>query len=157
MEQAGLARLEELANDLEIQVSQAKKPDVSAQQRALEQMQAQAAKLETRRTRLYELLEDGTYTRELFAQRMQVLDEEERRLRDAINAIEGEIRAATSRSQELQLQQLRTVLALYQSSDLAARKELLHSVVSDILYIKEKKTKPADFTLNVRLKDFDWE
>lgn len=157
VEQAVLARLEQLADDLEIQIAQAKTPDVSAQQRALEQMRTQAAKLETRRTRLYELLEDGTYTRELFAQRMQVLDDEEHRLQDAIASTEGEIRAATSRSQERQLQQLRTVLALYRSSDLAARKELLHSVVSDILYSKGKKTKPADFTLDVRLKSFDYE
>ena len=86
-----------------------------------------------------------------------MLDDEEHRLQDAIEATENEIRAATSRSQERQLQQLRTVLSLYRSSDLAARKALLHSVVADILYTKEKKSKPADFTLDVRLKSFDHE
>lgn len=154
VEQAVLARLEELADTLEIQLAQAKTPDVTGQQRALEQLRAQAAKLQARRARLYDLLEDGTYTRELFAQRMEVLDGDEARVNAAIASTEAEIRAATSRSQERQLQQLRTVLQLYQGSDVAARKSLLHSVIADILYAKTKKSKPADFTIDVQLRDF---
>ena len=154
VEQAVLARLGELADALEIQIAQAQPPDVTGQQRALEQLRAQAARLESRRTRLYDLLEDGTYTREVFAQRMEVLDSDAARVSDAIASAEAEIRAATSRSQERQLQQLRTVLQLYRGSDVAARKSLLHSVISDILYTKAKKSKPADFAIDIQLKDF---
>ena len=85
---------------------------------------------------------------------MEVLDGDAARLSASIAAAEGEIRAATSRSQERQLQQLRTVLQLYRGSDVAAQKSLLHSVIADILYTKAKKTKPADFTIDIQLKDF---
>lgn len=68
-----LAKLEELAHDLEVEVSQSPAPDVSAQEKVLAQMRAHAVKLEDRRNRLYTLLEDGTYSREVFSERMQVL------------------------------------------------------------------------------------
>ena len=154
VEQAVLSRLAEMADALEVQVANAQPPDVSAQQRALEQMQGRADKLETRRTRLYDLLEDGTYSRDIFAQRMQLLEDEEQHLQEAIASISEEIRVATSRSQERQLQQLRTVLRLYQDADVAARKELLRSVIKDIRYTKLKKSKPADFSLDITLLEF---
>lgn len=154
VEQAVLSRLAEMADALEVQVANAQPPDVSAQQRALEQMQGRADKLETRRTRLYDLLEDGTYSRDIFAQRMQLLEDEEHHLQEAIASISEEIRVATSRSQERQLQQLRTVLRLYQNADVSARKELLRSVIKDIRYTKLKKSKPADFSLDITLLEF---
>ena len=66
----------------------------------------------------------------------------------------GSIRLELSRNKEQQLSQLRTVLERYQSSTLSGRKELLQSIISDIQYTKEKKTKPADFALSIKLKDF---
>ena len=154
VEQAVLRNLEALAADLEIEVAQATPPDVSQQEAVLSKMQAQLVKLDDRRNRLYSLLEDGTYTRALFSERMQLLAQEEESLKKAISETESSIHLELSRNKEKQLSQLKTVLEHYQSSSLSGRKDLLQSIISDIQYTKEKKTKPADFALSIKLKDF---
>lgn len=154
VEQAVLRHLEELTGSIEVEISQAAPPDVSHLEQTLTAMKAQQVKLESRRSRLYTLLEDGTYTRALFSQRMEILAQEESVLLDSIASVEGQIRRELSRNKEEQLTRLRTVLDRYQASDLPARKELLHSIVEEIRYTKEKKTKPADFALSIKLKDF---
>ncbi|MBC5747092.1 recombinase family protein [Dysosmobacter sp. NSJ-60] len=154
VEKAVLAKLEELAHDLEVEVSQSPAPDVSAQEKVLAQMRAHAVKLEDRRNRLYTLLEDGTYSREVFSERMQVLSDEETRLKTSMASVSEDIRLALSRNKEKQLEQLRTVLTHYQDASLSGRKELLQSIISGIEYTKEKKSKPADFSLSVTLRDF---
>lgn len=153
VEQALLHQLEEMAHQLEVEVAQAAPPDVSLLQASLSKMQAQLVKLEDRRNRLYGLLEDGTYSRALFSERMQVLAKEEAALQEAISAAENEIHVALSRNKESQLAQLQTVLEHYRESTVAARKELLQSIIRDIRYTKEKKTKPSDFVLDIELRD----
>lgn len=154
VEQAVLTQLEEMARDLEVEVAQAAPPDVSQLRSTLSKMQSQLVKLEERRNRLYSLLEDGTYTRAVFSERMQLLAREETSLQDAISSLEGDIRLELSRNKEKQLAQLKTVLENYQSSSLPGKKALLQSIISDIQYTKEKKTKPADFALSITLNDF---
>lgn len=154
VEQALLRQLEEIARHLEIEVSQSAPPDVSLLRSSLEKMQTQLVKLEDRRNRLYSLLEDGTYTRAVFSERMQILAQEEAALQEAIASINSDIRLELSRNKEKQLAQLRTVLDRYHASPVATRKELLQSIISDIQYSKEKKTKPADFALSITLHDF---
>jgi site-specific DNA recombinase len=154
VEQAVLGQLEDLARGLEVEVARQAPPDVSLLESSLAKMQTQQARLEERRSRLYSLLEDGTYSRAVFSERMQVLAQEEATLKEAIAALEGDIRLELSRNKEKQLAQLRTVLEQYRSSTIPARKKLLHSIIRDITYTKEKKTKPADFTISIELKDF---
>ena len=154
VEQAVLRQLEELAAGLEVEVADSTPPDVSALESALEKMRGQLVKLEERRNRLYSLLEDGTYTRALFSERMQILAAEETAIQKAIADAEADIRLELSHNKEAQLNQLRTVLERYGSASLPGRKELLQSIIEDIRYTKEKKTKPADFSLSIELKSF---
>ena len=85
---------------------------------------------------------------------MQVLSDEETRLKMSMASVSEDIRLALSRNKEKQLEQLRTVLTHYQDASLSGRKELLQSIISGIEYTKEKKSKPADFSLSVTLRDF---
>ena len=146
--------MQDMVKDLELEAARQSPPDVSRLQTALSKMQAHLEKLEERRNRLYGLLEDGTYTRAVFSERMQVLVQEETSLHDTISALESEIRAALSRNQEKQLAQLNTVLEQYQDAPLPGKKALLQSIIADIQYTKEKKTKPADVALSITLKEF---
>lgn len=154
VEQAVLQQLAEMARDLEIQIAQEAPPDVSLLESNLTKIRAKRVKLEERRNRLYSLLEDGTYTPAVFNQRMEVLTREETELQEIINALEGDITLELARNKERQLEQLRTVLAQYETSSLAGRKALLQSIIDKIFYTKEKKTKPADFAISIRLIDF---
>lgn len=154
VEQAVLRQLAEMAKGLEVEIQSATVPDTTGLQEIQEKIQGQLVKLESRRNRLYTLLEDGTYSRSLFAERMQVLTSEEERLKEAAAAVEEDIRAALSHNKEKQLEHIQTVLAHYQDSSLSGRKELLQSIIQDVRYTKEKKTKPADFALSIQLIDF---
>lgn len=154
VEQAVLHHLEGIARGLEVDIAHQVPPDVSPMESALAKMQAQQVRLEERRSRLYTLLEDGTYSRAVFSERMQVLSREEESLQSSMEALEADIHRELSRSKEKQLSQIRTVLEQYQAASIPARKDLLHSVISDIQYTKEKRSKPADFSLSIRLKDF---
>lgn len=154
VEKAVLKKLTMLSNDLELEVSHAAPPDVSNLETARSKIQSHLVRLEDRRNRLYSLLEDGTYSRALFSERMQVLAQEESSLKDTLAALDAEIHLTLSRNKEKQLSQIKTVLAQYQSSDIPSRKALLQSIISDIRYTKEKKTKPGDFALSIKLKDF---
>lgn len=154
VEQAVLQQLAEMARDLEIQIAQEAPPDVSLLEFNLTKMRAKRAKLEERRNRLYSLLEDGTYSPTVFSERMEVLIREETELQEIIDALEGDITLELARNKERQLAQLRTVLAQYETSSLAGRKALLQSIIDKIFYAKEKKTKPADFAISIRLIDF---
>lgn len=154
VEQAVLRQLAEMARDLEIQIAQESPPDVSLLESNLTKIRAKRVKLEERRNRLYSLLEDGTYTPAVFNQRMEVLTREETELQEIIEALEGDITLELARNKERQLEQLRTVLAQYEGSTLAGRKALLQSIIDKIFYTKEKKTKPADFAISIRLIDF---
>lgn len=154
VEQAVLQQLAEMARDLEIQIAQETPPDVSLLESNLTKIRAKRVKLEERRNRLYSLLEDGTYSPAVFSERMEVLTREETELQEIINALEGDIILELARNKERQLEQLRTVLAQYETSSLAGRKALLQSIIDKIFYTKEKKTKPADFAISIRLIDF---
>lgn len=154
VEQAVLHQLEDIVRGLEVDVAQQIQPDVSLLESTLSKMKAQQVRLEERRNRLYSLLEDGTYTRAVFSERMQVLSQEDSSLKESIAALESDIHRELSKNKEKQLSQLRTVLERYQASSISSRKELLRSVISDIQYTKEKKTKPADFALSIHLNDF---
>lgn len=127
---------------LELEVARQTPPDVSRLQTTLAKMQGHLEKLGERRNRLYGLLEDGTYTRAVFTERMQVLIHEETGLRETISAPESEIHAALSRNQEKRLAQLKTVLERYQDASLPGKKALLQSIISDIQYTKEKRQSP---------------
>lgn len=151
VEQAVLGQLRDVLKDLKLE---APPPDVSGLQAALSRMREHRERLEERRNRLYGLLEDGTYTRAVFSQRMEVLVQEEASLHDAASALEGELHAALSRGRERQAARLETVLERYQEASLPGKKALLQSIISDIQYTKEKKTKPADFALSIKLADF---
>lgn len=154
VERAVLNQLEAMANGIEIDLARAVRPDTKSLELALEKIRAQIVKLSDRRNRLYTLLEDGTYTREIFSQRMQLLGQEDDKLKAAAQDLEAEIRTARGNNAEKQLARIRTVLAQYQSASLADRKTLLHSIIEEIQYTKMKKTKPADFTLQITLRTF---
>ena len=148
-----LLQLQELVRGLEISLSQQAPPDTAALDKELAQTREQLGRLDSRRDRLYTFLEDGTYTREIFAQRMAVLSEDEERLRGRIEELEGKVRTELGRDKRKQLERLKEVLANYQEASLAGKKDLLQSIVAVIYYTKKKKTKPADFSIEVVLRE----
>lgn len=104
------------------------------------------------KTRLHELLELGEYDLTTYRERMAAvkakIEDLERR------QAESQLRLDQARSYDpsIQAANIQAVLDAYQTSDPAHRNALLHTVIEQIFYHKEKKTKPAEFELDFILK-----
>ena len=96
----------------------------------------------------------GEYDLPTFRERMaavrQKIEKLEKREADACRAA-NDARLADPAAM---VQKLQAVLDTYWTSDAAGRNSLLRSVIDQITYHKEKKTKPADFYLDIQLKPY---
>ena len=105
--------------------------------------------------RLYELMETGAYDLPTFRTRMGKVKEK----RAALEAKEAELRRDIEKARAVvdptsPAQQIKTVLDAYEGADAAGRNALLKSVVNVIWYRKDKKSRPAEFSLEIDLKPF---
>ncbi len=104
--------------------------------------------------RLHELLELGEYDLPTFRERMEAVQEKifalEQKQLETGRAMEQTKAAPPAPLPD----KLGTVLDFYGISDAADRNALLKSVIQVVWYRKEKKARPADFYLDVRLRPF---
>ena len=128
--------------------------DSSVEDTALAAVRKELAAAQKQKTRLYELLELGEYDIPTFRERMAVVRNKiaglEKKEADAIRAVE----AAQKADHVALAAKIRAVLDAYSTADAAGRNSLLKSVIQVIYYRKEKKTKPADFTLDIHLMPY---
>lgn len=124
------------------------------QKDALQATQDELKRLEKQRDSIYDLLEQGAYTAEVFRQRSKLVDEKLRRTRESIERIAGEIERETLAAQNRKTVIPRTerVLAEYPRAKTPAEKnELLKSVVEKVVYTKivngRWHASPDDFEL----------
>lgn len=104
--------------------------------------------------RLHELLERGEYSLDTFRERMDKVNEKISSLQAHEKETLVAIRSSNCPNLETSKRRIKTILSAYECSDAARRNALLKSVISKILYTKEKKTTPMDFHLELELKSF---
>lgn len=148
-------RIMEHLKDLleELQVDQTEQaPDLAPLEEALAAISRELQTAIRQKDRLHELLELGEYDLPTYRERMNMV-------RDKIKGLEGHQEAARRRLNEArsydpaeQMERIQAVVDAYWTGDAAQRNALLHSVISVIYYQKEKKTKPADFDLDIVLR-----
>lgn len=144
VEQALLARLEGLMES--VPVSAPPEPPDGPELAAVRRRTAlQFARLAERRERLYRLVEEGVYSPTLFSQRMQALERDAQAL---------ELAAANAEAPPPPPEPERTALDCWRAAGPAGKRALLRTLIREIVYEKEKKTKPAEFSLTVILRDF---
>lgn len=144
VERALLARLEGLMKNVPVSVppEPADSPELAAVRR---RTALQLTRLAERRERLYRLVEDGVYSPALFSQRMQALEQDAQAL---------ELAAANAEAPPPLPEPERTALDCWRAAGPAGKRALLRTLIREIVYEKEKKTKPAEFSLTVILRDF---
>lgn len=104
------------------------------------------------KARLHELLELGEYDLPTYRERMEAVRAKISGLESHLEATQRRLEEAKAYDPAAQAARVRSVLEAYESGDAAQRNALLHSVISVIYYHKEKKTKPADFDLDIVLR-----
>ena len=152
VEERILFHLRELLDRLTSARSAAQLPPGTDYKALLAAVRREKKAAEGQKNRLYELLELEEYDLPTFRERMPVVKEKIA----ALEAKETELLSAMDRESrtdpQAQAEKITAVLAAYAGSDPANRNALLHSVIEKVTYWKEKKSKPAEFDLEITLK-----
>ena len=153
VEERLLSNLEHIRDELEIEVQQAKAPDISGLLAEKKTVAARLKKIATRMDMLHELLEDGTYDRATYKERMAKAAGEQCALLEQQADVEKRIQSAMSRDKVIILNRLTNMLQLYPTLDTEGKNQILKAVVDHAVYRKAPKSKPMDFDLDVYLND----
>lgn len=130
----------------------ASSPDIKKE--ALKSAQGELLALEKQRSRIYNLLEDGTYTTDIFLARFRAVDDKIAGAQRRIRQIEAEIQreAPAGQSRTALFPKAERVLEQYEKAQTPAEKnELLKSVIRKVVYTKTTNGRwhgsPDDFEL----------
>ena len=139
-----------------LQLEQASGTDsrIAGAQSACDRIAASLARVESRITRLYDFLEDGTYDRATFLSRMETAERERSKLLDRQRIAAHNLAVLTDSNRAEQIARLQNALTLYPTTSEPARNELLKTIVESIDYQKEKKSKPNAFQITTHLRSF---
>lgn len=125
-------------SEADVDAPPAPDPDAGARAAALARQRAELAALETQSGNLYDLLERGLYTDEIYIRRRAELDAKLTAARAALADLEFANRPAPSMAQIAP--QVRSVLDSYAAApDAAAKNALLRTVVQRIVYRKTQR------------------
>lgn len=125
--------------------------DTSVLDSTLSTIRKELATADRQKTRLYELLEIGEYDIPTFRERMAAVREKisslEKKEAETLQAIDN----ANTADPGALAEKIRAVLDAYSTADAPSRNAMLKSVIQVVWYSKEKKTKPAAFSLDIHL------
>lgn len=152
VEERTIQVLEDVLGGLEVA------PDTRAEvmareaERRLVTFRATLEAVKRKKARLYELLEDGSYSKEVFRERMGALENQitvlERRTADA----EAEQGAVLHENTPAQAGEVLNALEAYRSTAAPERNALLRNIVDVIWYRRAKGAKMSEFSLCVQLR-----
>lgn len=156
VEEAILDALRDRLQALRLQAARADVATPPEELALLEGLEKEIAKLDARIPRLYAFLEDGVYDLPTFQARKAAADEERETLIRRRDELSARIRLREAQDLSRAADDLENVLALWPSSDVTARNQLLKSVIKEIKYHKAKGAKPRDFLLEIEPLNFLW-
>lgn len=114
-------------------------------------LQRELMELETQKSRLHDLLEQGIYSVETYLERSKSLaeriEETKQKIETVAKLLQDE-KKTTNVQKEINPSKIESVIKLYQrSKDPAAQNNLLKSIIKQATYTKEKTQRNDDFTL----------
>lgn len=122
---------------------------------ALESLHKEMKEAEAQKSNLYDLLERGIYTDQIFLERSRMLTEKINEIQNSISKTESELKQEEKKSkvQRNLIPAFQKVLRSYHKDDDPARKNaLLKSVIKSAVYTKEKHQRNDEFTLELTPK-----
>ena len=155
VEKALLDQLAQMLDEMETKSGTAETgvSNIEMLEKRLAAVRKELAVAEKRKRALYEFLEDGTYSRTEFRERMETAKKRVAELERQEQDMRLELDAANNRNPERLSEALRTVLKEYWTADVATRNAMLKGIIQIVWYSKERKTKPMEFSLEIVLKD----
>ena len=150
-----LSKLEDTLKSIEIDTEEIKTKDSKLEKlnKQLELLKDQEIKLDKREKNIYANYEDETYTKEVFKERLNELNEDKTTLKEKIDSLLEIIEYEKSQLDRVSniAPTIKNCLDVYHLSDASQKNRLLRAFVKDIIVHKPEKFK--DFTMEVYLLD----
>lgn len=128
---------------------------LSSRQTILHNLERQQTALLKQRSSLFDLVEQGIYTREIFTERLSSLEARICECHDDIASIQQDIVRITSipTNRDIFIPQFRNLLDAWQKLNIEGKNSLLKGLIDKIVFTKTKKNrkgqKNSDFTIDV--------
>lgn len=152
VEEALLDALEKKLEALQYEHIDDHTEELSNIRRTIMVLETELEKTVSRRSKLYDLLEDGIYDRATFLERMERSTRDEESIRKKLSDANTKLEALGQADARNLQEAIETALTLWPEADPASRNALLKSILDTSEYSKAKKTKPRDFTLYLNFK-----
>ena len=152
VEEAILDQLKKILEEMSLNPSGAAR-DASAERERLDAIRKELSAAQKKKNRLYEFLEDGTYSKEEFRERMSAVKERIARLETQEQEARTELDIAENRNPNRLVEALRVVVDGYRDANIPERNSMLKSVIDVVWYAKPHGTPPTDFTIRIVLKN----
>lgn len=154
VEELILANLRDIMEALKLAAAESRAISTDHLTANLASLETEKSRLTARISRLYDFLEDGTYDRSTFRERLSAAQESISTIDEQINRIQAEIAKLTAQEPEKAAEAIDNALLLYPTLDAKGKNELLKTIINKMVYTKHKKTKPRDFRIEIHLKPF---
>lgn len=155
-ERAVYAMLSDRLERLKVEALTGAAADTSAEAAMIDGLQKQLAKLDARDAAAHEFLEDGTYTREEFRQRVDAIVAERGKAEAQIRQLEEAVAGKAAMDPAAAAEELGDLLAAWPTMPNREKNQTLKGLFVRIDYTKVKKSKPTDFSLAITPRHFVW-
>lgn len=154
VEDAILSTLGKKMEELTSEIQYAPKNDTGTQEHILAIITKERQKTNLQKGKLHDLLEQGVYDVATYRERMQAISDKLTALEEQEQTAKEIILKSQNEDKKQLVAKIKSVLSVYDTADAKERNKLLKSVVEYIKYDKPKKTKPQDFSIDIKLKTF---
>ena len=144
-----LAKLRHELAQVDVEYEPEEKSQLPTLKSQLAQAQKKLSSIEVKRNNIHDFLEDGTYTKEKFMDRMSKLDEEEQQIVELIDELNQRLSFEKERdaNQNQVIPAISNALEVFEMCDARQKNVLLKSFIHKIMYTREKKE--DDFHLKI--------
>ena len=143
-EKAVLNELKNILESITVDVSKLKpsknKSDLLTRQ--LQALKKEESKLNVRNANLYKFLEDGTYTNEVFKERLDLLNVEREELTSKLSNIETQLKEEIENQKRVtsMLPNIKTALDIYYDASIIQKNRIIKSIIKEIRSYKETRS-----------------
>lgn len=144
-----LKHLKQELAQVDVEYEPEEKSQLPSIKQQLEKAQKKLKTIEKRRDNIHDFLEDGTYTKEKFMDRMEKLDEEEQQTIALIDELNKQLSFEREKdnNQNQIIPAISNALEVFELADARQKNILLKSFIHKIIYIR--KSRQEDFRLKV--------
>lgn len=144
-----LKHLKQELAQVDVEYEPEEKSQLPSIKQQLEKAQKKLKTIEKRRDNIHDFLEDGTYTKEKFMNRMEKLDEEEQQTIALIDELNKQLSFEREKdnNQNQIIPAISNALEVFELADARQKNILLKSFIHKIIYIR--KSRQEDFRLKV--------